>query len=55
MSASTFGFWGAFLMQDRKEVFAPMYWKGFNSGIEYPINGYPSFATPIEVSSKLNM
>lgn len=50
MSASTFSFWGAYLMKNRKKVYAPKYWKGFNSNIEYPINGFPSFAEPISVN-----
>lgn len=47
ISASTFSFWGAFLMDNREEVYAPKYWKGFKSSVEYPIEGYPSFAIPV--------
>ncbi|MCX7734771.1 MAG: alpha-1,2-fucosyltransferase [bacterium] len=36
LSPSTFSWWGAFLMQKRDIVFAPRYWLGWKSKIEYP-------------------
>lgn len=44
LSPSSFGWWGTYLMKDRDTVFAPKYWMGFNSGMDYHVNGAPSFA-----------
>jgi hypothetical protein len=49
LSASTFGWWGAYLMDDRDKVFTPKYWSGFNSKIEYHAGTNLRFATEVEV------
>lgn len=36
LSNSSFSWWGAFFMKNRKKVIAPRYWLGFKSKIEYP-------------------
>jgi len=36
ISNSSFSWWGAFFMKNRKKVIAPRYWLGFKSQIEYP-------------------
>ncbi len=36
LSNSSFSWWGAFFMKNRKKVIAPRYWLGFKSQIEYP-------------------
>lgn len=49
LSASSFGWWAAYFMENRKLVFAPKYWLGFNSKIEYHCCSFPSFAIPVDV------
>jgi len=43
LSPSSFGWWGSYLMKDRDVVFAPKYWLGFNSGVDYQENTIPSY------------
>lgn len=50
MSNSSFSWWGAYLMKHRKKVFAPQYWLGWKSRIEYHKGVRPSFAENIEVA-----
>jgi hypothetical protein len=45
LSPSSFGWWGSYLMQNKKIVIAPKYWLGFNSGIEYPKNIISKYMT----------
>ncbi len=49
LSTSTFGWWAAYLIQDKGTLYAPKYWLGFNSKIEFPAKGFPSFANEIEI------
>jgi len=49
LSPSSFSWWGAYLMKERDVVFAPKYWLGFNSKIEYQKGSVPSFAIPVDV------
>ena len=43
LSPSSFSWWGAFLMKDRKHIYAPENWLGFNSGIDFPSHPTPNF------------
>ena len=49
LSTSTFGWWAAFLIKNKGTIFAPKYWLGFNSKIEFPEKGFPSYAVEIEI------
>jgi len=35
ISASSFSWWGSYFMKDKIEIFAPKYWLGFSSGIDF--------------------
>lgn len=49
LSPSSFSWWGAYLMKKRDIVFAPEYWLGFNSKVEFHKNTTPSFATKVQI------
>lgn len=49
MSNSSFAWWAAYMMKNRKKVFAPKYWLGWKSGVEYHKGITPTFAELIEV------
>lgn len=49
LSPSSFGWWGSYLMKNRDVVFAPKYWLGFNSELEYHKNSDPVFAKKITI------
>ena len=49
LSPSSFGWWATYLMKEKDIVFAPKYWLGFNSKIEYQKGSIPSFAIPVDV------
>lgn len=49
MSNSSFSWWGAYMMQNRRKVFAPRYWLGWRSRVEYHKGIAPSFAEQVEV------
>lgn len=48
LSTSSFGWWGAYLIKNKGIIFAPKYWLGFNSKIEFPSGGFPQYATSVE-------
>jgi len=48
-SNSTFSWWGAYIMKNRKKVIFPKYWFGWKQKIESHPGIYPDFATIIEV------
>jgi hypothetical protein len=48
-SNSTFSWWGAYLMNNRKKVIFPKYWFGWKQKIESHHGIYPEFATILEV------
>lgn len=52
LSPSSFGWWGGYLMKNRKMAFAPKYWLGFNSRIEYPLGSVPAYAREVDVYTK---
>ena len=49
MSNSSFSWWAAYMMRNRKKVFAPKYWLGWKSEVEYPRGVTPSFSEAVEV------
>ncbi|MDH3267261.1 MAG: alpha-1,2-fucosyltransferase [Ignavibacteria bacterium] len=49
LSTSSFGWWAAYLIKEKGTIFAPKYWLGFNSKIEFPKGGFPSFAKDVEI------
>ena len=49
LSPSSFGWWGSYMMKKRDIVFAPKYWLGFNTKIEYHSQGTPSYSKEIEI------
>jgi len=49
LSPSSFGWWGSYLMKERDVVFAPKYWLGFNSQIEYHTNGTPNYVKAVKI------
>ena len=49
LSPSSFSWWGSYLMEDRDIAFAPKYWLGFNSGIEYQSKSIASFCKEVEI------
>lgn len=50
MSNSSFSWWAAYMMKNKKKVFAPKYWLGWKSKIEYHKGITPSFAQIVEVT-----
>lgn len=50
LSTSTFGWWGAYLIQEKGIIYAPKYWLGFNSKIEFPKGGFPTYAKEVEIN-----
>ena len=49
LSPSSFGWWGSYLMEERDTVFAPKYWLGFRSKIEYQEQAVPSYSKEVEI------
>ena len=49
LSPSSFGWWGSYLMKNRDVVFAPMYWLGFSSQVEYQSKAINKFMKEVEV------
>jgi len=49
LSPSSFGWWGSYMMKERDIIFAPKYWLGFSSKIEYHEQGVPDYSKAIEV------
>jgi hypothetical protein len=49
MSNSSYSWWAAYLMKNRKKVFSPKYWLGWKSEQVYPLGITPSFADVVEV------
>ena len=52
ISNSSFAWWGAFFMKERRKVFAPKFWMGWKSASEYPMGISPSFAELIDPRPK---
>ena len=50
VSNSSFSWWGAYLMQDRKEVIFPKYWYGWKQKIESNPGIVPEWANVIDIS-----
>lgn len=51
VSNSSFSWWGAYMMKDKKKVIFPKYWYGWKSKVESHVNIQPSWAEIIEVES----
>jgi hypothetical protein len=49
LSPSSYSWWGAYFMKNRRLVFCPKYWLGFKSRIEYHQGTEPSFCEKIDV------
>ena len=49
VSNSSFSWWGAYLMNNRRKVISPKYWYGWKQKIESHIGIQPEWATVIEV------
>ena len=49
LSASSFSWWGSYMMKERDTVFAPKFWLGFRSKIEYQAQGVPSYSKEVEI------
>ena len=49
LSPSSFGWWGSYLMLERDTVFAPKYWLGFRSKIEFQRKSVPSFSKQVAI------
>jgi hypothetical protein len=51
LSPSSFGWWGSYFMSNKGKVFAPKYWLGFESKVDYHSNPLPKYSSAIEVDS----
>ncbi|MFC7299684.1 alpha-1,2-fucosyltransferase [Herminiimonas aquatilis] len=49
MSNSSYSWWAAYLMKNRKKVFSPKYWLGWKSKLVFPSGIDPSFAEIVAV------
>ena len=49
LSPSSFSWWGSYMMKERDTVFAPKFWLGFRSQIEYQAQGVPSYSKEVEI------
>lgn len=49
LSPSSFGWWGAYLMEKCDKIFVPKYWLGFSSNIEYPKGAVASHMDEVEL------
>ena len=49
LSPSSFSWWGSYMMRERDTVFAPKFWLGFRSKIEFQAHGAPSYAKEVEI------
>ena len=49
LSPSSFGWWGSYLMKNRDVVFAPKYWLGWKSKINYHKESLANFMKRVEV------
>jgi len=47
-SNSSFSWWGAYLMKDRRHVIMPRYWYGWKAKQEYPLGIHPEWATVLD-------
>ena len=54
VSNSSFSWWGAYLMKNRKKVIFPKYWFGWRQKIESNPGIQPEWANVIDISSKIN-
>lgn len=50
ISPSSFSWWGSFFMKDKGIVYAPKYWLGFNSKLDYPQNILASYMSEIDIN-----
>lgn len=49
LSPSSLSWWGSYLMEDKDIVFAPKYWLGFKSSVEFHSNSIANFCKVVEI------
>jgi hypothetical protein len=49
LSPSSFSWWGSYLMKDKNVVYAPNYWLGFNSKLDYHKDSIASYMSVVEI------
>jgi hypothetical protein len=49
LSPSSFSWWGSYLMKDRTVVYAPKYWLGFKSKLDYHKDSLASYMSAVEI------
>ena len=52
VSNSSFSWWGAYLMKNRKEVIFPKYWYGWKQRVESHVGIQPEWAKLIDVNKQ---
>jgi len=55
LSNSSFSWWAAYMMKNRVKVFAPKYWLGWKSNVEFQRGIHPSFAELVEVFDRADL
>lgn len=53
MSNSSISWWGAYMIKNKKKIFAPKYWMGWKSKITVQDNAVPSFAEKLDPNNFL--
>lgn len=51
LSASSFGWWAAYMLVNKDLIYAPKHWLGFVSSIDYPKQPSPEFFRKVDVES----
>ncbi|WP_192954671.1 alpha-1,2-fucosyltransferase [Gallaecimonas mangrovi] len=49
MSASSFSWWGSYFIKNKKIIYAPEFWLGFRSNIDFPADPIPPYAELVKV------
>lgn len=51
LSNSSFSWWGSYLIREKEKIFAPKFWLGWKSKVEYHRGAVPSYSTQIDPNS----